>query len=244
MMKPSFVYLIFNRINGKCYIGKSNKPHARFREHMKGSHNKYLNKSIAKYGIDVFDFWVVEEWHTEKRAYEAEEELVAYLRAIGAQLYNLSGGGEGAGAMSDTTREKLHQIAKAQFSDPEQCQKHIEATKKGLTPEVIQRAVEKRVANDEWRVSLSRGQKNRFSRPEERAKTSAATSITMTPARRAEIGDQHRGKKDSVETRKRKSHAAKGKPKSLQHRENMKRAQARRRFLEFLRKRLKRLENG
>ena len=60
------IYKITNLINNKSYIGKSIKIEERFSYHKTPSHwvqeeNKPLYRAFKKYGIDNFDFSIVEE---------------------------------------------------------------------------------------------------------------------------------------------------------------------------------------
>jgi len=57
------IYRIFNIVNGKSYIGQSvNDFHKRYRGNWsKYTHNDILKNSINKYGIEKFDFEIIEE---------------------------------------------------------------------------------------------------------------------------------------------------------------------------------------
>ncbi len=58
------IYRIFNKINGKSYIGQSVVS---FNKRYKGSdwlrytHNQILKNSVNKYGIENFDFEIIED---------------------------------------------------------------------------------------------------------------------------------------------------------------------------------------
>lgn len=56
----SGIYLIYNNINGKFYIGSAitNRINVRFRNHGTGS--SILHKSIKKYGLENFSFFILE----------------------------------------------------------------------------------------------------------------------------------------------------------------------------------------
>jgi group I intron endonuclease len=65
------IYKITNKINNKCYIGQSTNIEERWKAHKKKAfsgneesnkeYNKALYKAFRKYGIDNFDFSVLEE---------------------------------------------------------------------------------------------------------------------------------------------------------------------------------------
>jgi len=54
------IYKITNLINGKVYIGQSSNIERRFREHKSNSTSEHLRASIQLYGIDNFDFSILE----------------------------------------------------------------------------------------------------------------------------------------------------------------------------------------
>lgn len=60
-----YIYKITNKINNKCYIGQTTDYVRRFREHKNmGSgfeENKVLYKAFKKYGIENFEFEVIED---------------------------------------------------------------------------------------------------------------------------------------------------------------------------------------
>lgn len=94
------VYIIQNIIDGSIYIGKANDINKRWSQH-KNNHLKgkfassYLYRAFNKYGFDNFTFQVLEYFETSKEALEAEKWYVGYLRWLGAQMYNLTPGGDG-----------------------------------------------------------------------------------------------------------------------------------------------------
>ena len=58
------IYKLTNKINNKIYIGQSIHPEKRLREHENRAKNKLdnypIHNAIAKYGIDNFDFEIIE----------------------------------------------------------------------------------------------------------------------------------------------------------------------------------------
>ena len=64
----SGIYKIENKLNGKIYIGKSVNILERFNTHKRNAFNtksleydKVLYKAFRKYGIENFDFEIIEE---------------------------------------------------------------------------------------------------------------------------------------------------------------------------------------
>ncbi|MCD8398281.1 MAG: GIY-YIG nuclease family protein [Lachnospiraceae bacterium] len=56
------VYLITNKIDGKCYVGQSVDIERRFMEHKtpKATGNSKLHNDIQSLGVDNFEFTVIE----------------------------------------------------------------------------------------------------------------------------------------------------------------------------------------
>lgn len=63
----SFIYLITNNINGKQYVGKTEKTvEERFKQHVKDSNkvqyqNRPLYRAFVKYGVENFSYSILEE---------------------------------------------------------------------------------------------------------------------------------------------------------------------------------------
>jgi group I intron endonuclease len=102
---------MINKINGKAYIGKTNDFHGRMIEHSgaakRGKSTKIYN-AIRKYGFDQFDNSILESHDNELECFEAEEFWITLLRSQGAELYNMTNGGEGptGRVTSKETRDK------------------------------------------------------------------------------------------------------------------------------------------
>ena len=85
------IYRIYNKIDGKSYIGSSCHIEKRFKEHKaalrKGIHvNKHLQGAWNKYGEDAFEFKVVE---VVDRDHLLEEETVHINLVSSEQSYNI-----------------------------------------------------------------------------------------------------------------------------------------------------------
>lgn len=71
------IYKYTNKINGKIYIGLSNDIQRRKNEHLtKANANDkvYFHQAIRKYGINNFDFEVLETFDIEDRNLMGERE--------------------------------------------------------------------------------------------------------------------------------------------------------------------------
>lgn len=95
-----FIYLIVNLLNGKIYVGKTNNPHTRWLQHQNLGRilksKQLIHKAIGKYGCNNFTFFIIENLPTEEDSLEAEIWWIAYFNSVGARLYNLTIGGDGA----------------------------------------------------------------------------------------------------------------------------------------------------
>lgn len=115
------IYCVENIINNKKYIGLSKDIHRRWLEHKRVSFNKNskeynypLYNAIRKYGIENFNFYILEEC-AEDELKEKEKYWINYYNSnnIG---YNITPGGE----FSSLSNEK-HPCAKLTKSEVEFC---------------------------------------------------------------------------------------------------------------------------
>ncbi len=99
------IYQIKNIKNNKCYIGLTTDISNRFLFHqrrlMQGTHkNKHLQTSFNKYGIDSFQFNIIEECSEELLSIR-EKYWISYFRSYDRKYgYNKTYGGE-FGRLSD-----------------------------------------------------------------------------------------------------------------------------------------------
>lgn len=101
------IYKIQNKINGKIYIGQSNDIKRRFSEHKYRTPRFRLaiDWAIVKYGIDNFDFSVIEECKEE----ELDEKESYWIKKFNSKEegYNFSDGGENNSRGSNNGRAKI-----------------------------------------------------------------------------------------------------------------------------------------
>lgn len=104
-----YIYVYTNKINGHQYVGQTNNLKLRFNGHKSDSYNKNshsynypLHAAIRKYGIDNFEFKVLEEVETQEKANEREKFWIKEKKShVSFGGYNISFGGGGY------SREKL-----------------------------------------------------------------------------------------------------------------------------------------
>jgi group I intron endonuclease len=112
----SFVYCITNIINGKRYVGKSNDPVDRWRDHLSAARNLdnpslVIYQAMRKHGVENFEFKVVAECESGDEAFEAERRLIREWSTMD-HGYNLNEGGKGGYNPSLETRKKLSAVHK------------------------------------------------------------------------------------------------------------------------------------
>ena len=90
-----YVYSFRNKINGKSYIGSTNNLERRKREHFANSINDNSNKyyyplycAFRKYGIDNFEFLVLEEVEDKDLLLERESYLIQKEGTLSPKGYN------------------------------------------------------------------------------------------------------------------------------------------------------------
>lgn len=97
-----FVYGIYNKINGKIYIGKTKNFKLRISTHIRiaKSDSKIYGKfaihnAIRKYGEDNFLYKILDTVKSEEIAFDREKQWIKLLTELNYILYNLTDGGEG-----------------------------------------------------------------------------------------------------------------------------------------------------
>lgn len=98
-----YIYVYTNKINGHQYVGQTNNIRLRKNGHKSDSYNKNshsydypLHRAIRKYGLDNFNFEIIEEVETQEEANEKEifwiKEKQCHISKGG---YNILFGGDG-----------------------------------------------------------------------------------------------------------------------------------------------------
>lgn len=119
-MEMAGIYMIRNKVNEKKYIGRTKSLSRRWAVHKcdlkKGKHvNKHLQASVNKYGIDAFEYSIVEELFPTKSINKRERTLLKDKELYWANYYNVFDTDKGynlypiieGGKMNPVTREKL-----------------------------------------------------------------------------------------------------------------------------------------
>jgi group I intron endonuclease len=95
-----FIYLATNRVNGKPYVGKTEKTlETRWKWHLnsarKGGPN-LIHRALRKYGDDAFSLQIIErDVPTKERLAELEAIWIILMNSKIPNGYNMSDGGDG-----------------------------------------------------------------------------------------------------------------------------------------------------
>ena len=107
-MKTGLIYCYVNKINGKCYVGQTINENARKIKHLseaKLGKTKYpFHCAIRKYGIDNFEYSVVENCSVELLD-EREQHWIKYFDS-NTKGYNCNDGGGGNRGFKWTDEQK------------------------------------------------------------------------------------------------------------------------------------------
>lgn len=113
-----YLYKIENKINGKFYIGKTNNTSKRWKQHCYYSKNKsnlLIHKAIRKYGLENFDFIIINKYDTEKEVCEAEINEIKISDKN--KIYNIALGGNGGLTMDIDRINSQYSIGKDRYDE-------------------------------------------------------------------------------------------------------------------------------
>jgi group I intron endonuclease len=91
-MENSGVYLIINKINSKIYIGSTVNFKDRWYKHLSGKGNTHLFNSFKKYGVDNFEFKILEKVDISQNRtllYEIEQKWMDFYDIKNSNTYNV-----------------------------------------------------------------------------------------------------------------------------------------------------------
>lgn len=184
-MTTGYVYLLRNRLNGKCYVGQTCDFDRRMAEHeyeAKSGSSFKIHQAIRKYGMENFDTKVLHSCQGEEQV--VLEELnsleIYYIRKFNSFVdgYNMTEGSRGSLGLHHTA-EARQKIAKA---------------REGITlseehKAAISRSNHVRTITADTRAKMS--ENNAMKDPANRAKVSKGVSNyvkSLTPEQLAERG--------------------------------------------------------
>lgn len=208
------IYLITNKINGKQYVGQTiHSAEKRFVEHCKPSETtcRLLNRAIRKYGKEAFDVSVLEEVEARDKLDEREIYWIQQMNTLSPNGYNLNGGGNGKGGVSQETREKLRVAMTGKFdgeNNPFFGKHHSDETRKRM----IENHWDMHGSNNpNYGKSLSPETKLKLSQSK-RGENHPCYGKPLSEETKEKLRVINQGKRLSEETIRRISEAKKGKP--------------------------------
>lgn len=133
------IYKATNKLNNKVYIGQTIRSlEYRKNQHLRDSQkeerrkNKPFHNAIAKYGIETFEFEVIDTATTQDELDKKEIYWIAYYDSTNRDKgYNRDSGGRKGGTKSDITKKLIGETTKQKWQDAEMAQKMREGLRKG-----------------------------------------------------------------------------------------------------------------
>ena len=119
------IYKVTNKINGKVYIGQSVDIGRRWRQHMTAEDDSYFHKAIQKYGVENFEWEVIEQCK-KKDLDEREIYWIEYYDSFNKGYNCTKGGGGNSGEGSPNWKGGIS--LDPEYSK-EYSKKHYEANK-------------------------------------------------------------------------------------------------------------------
>lgn len=167
------VYLARNRINEKCYIGKTIKKfETRKRWHERSSIREdgwYFHRSLKRYGLDSFEWEILFESASNEELCAAEIRLISKLNTRRPNGYNLTSGGDGVRDLDSDTINRMALFHTGRKRSDE-TRKRISDACKGLKRRLGA------ILSDETKLRISIGRKGKFHSEESKAKIGLAMS--------------------------------------------------------------------
>jgi group I intron endonuclease len=104
------IYRAVNTVNGKSYIGKTEKTLEVRRDlHIaiaKQQSQFAFHRAIAKYGIDAFEWHVLETCDSFEKLNDKEKDYIKLYESFGLKGYNMTAGGEGQCGWNPSTETR------------------------------------------------------------------------------------------------------------------------------------------
>lgn len=166
--KPSYIYFILNKVNGKYYVGQTSfSLEKRWEEHVRDSRKRnntyHLYSALRKYGKYNFEVRLLFTCYDQKSLDEAEKYFIKFFDATNHEYgYNNRLGGEG-GRHSEVSRKKMSAVRTGKIQSPETKAKigawnkgkkrsweQVEATRKKLLGR------KRPPFSEEWRANITK----------------------------------------------------------------------------------------
>lgn len=201
------IYRITHRATGRHYVGLSFDIKQRWRGHRHGAANTYFSRALEKYGLDAFEFVILEICPRDRDVLSAAEiRWIKELRSMQPGGFNVTSGGEFPVERSEESRKAWAIQAREIWASPERranqrdkrlgqkmsetAKACISATMKGVPKSAATRAR----MREAQRKTVADGTHAQIGRP-------------ISDATKAKISAAKKGQGKSAETRERMSAA-------------------------------------
>lgn len=219
------IYVLKNKINGKCYVGQTIQLFKyRFRVHQ--TSHSLIGKALRKYGSENFEKILMENI-SEEQLDDLERDYIQKYNCICPNGYNLTYGGEGGRRseeakriISESCKGKKKRIRTAEHNKKigesskgrhwkmkmsEETKKKIGKANKGKhhSEETKRKIGEAKNGNTNW-LGKHHSEETKYKM------SNAKKGKILTNNHKKKISESHRGKHLSEETKKKISEAKKG----------------------------------
>lgn len=157
--KISGIYKITNKLNGKHYIGVSINIMSRWSNHrnLNSERISHIKAAIKKYGLESFEFSIVEECHKDLFE-ERERHWIAFYDSM-MNGYNLTAGGNIRKELSEKTRKQMSEKSKGVPKSKEHIAKICATNRTERVRSIISQKLTGRKLSDETKAKMSASKK-------------------------------------------------------------------------------------
>jgi group I intron endonuclease len=202
------IYKITHKESGKSYVGLSVNIENRWKQHRsfaKTGGRSAIYSALKKYGIDAFEFSIIEE--CDQASLEDREKHWIAFYGTSVDGYNLTEGGEVCKNFTSEARKNMSLAHLGKKQSAELIEKRISKIRG------IKRTPEQNAAKSALMKGVGAGRK-------------------LTEEHKAKIGKPFLGRSHSEESKKMMSEAKKGKPLSEEHRKKLSASRVGKKFSE------------
>lgn len=169
------IYAVVNKTTGKYYIGKSKNIERRWISHrcnMKQEicskdFNRYLHNAALKYGVDDFEFIILQKFSkfNDEQLSEAELFWIEFYDSTNSELgYNLRKDSSSNMIVHDDTRKLLSELNSGE-GNPNFGNRWSEEAKLRMSEIKKQQFNDGLIYNSEWRAKISSSNKGKWNDP-------------------------------------------------------------------------------
>lgn len=220
-----YVYEHWRPDRGECfYVGKGRGRRANIM-YGRNSYHTAIQRKLSRLGLCV-EVKLVETGLSEEEAFELERQRITFWRADGADLANLTDGGEGGANPAESTRQlmreaklgrRLTEEHKAKIGKKSRSRAQDESYKKRLSE-----SIKKASADPTVKAKRSASQKKRIRTKEHYEKVSATlTGRKLSPEHAEKARNASKGRKQAPEEIERRRASNTGRKRSEEFRERM-----------------------